>query len=380
MRVGRADRADQFDANFVASAKDFERAAKEDLEQYRTWLDHYAAADQKDRRKHERRLKREQARYRRQVRYRYTRRLAYRYGYAALRFLRATAATCWKAIVLVSVLLFLLAAAFGKWVVVKAQVFALLLVRSLRNAVTWTKPRAYRLAVRSRRRGMQALALVATQSSRAAEWSVAQSKQALGFASLKGSQALALAGTQARSGARAASHAASTSSAWLGARAHDAALAVPPMMQATRHGALRARDFTVAHALGFCDGAALRLKALNETARRLVQRAEPVRQPAIALLTFQPAQGALVPVAPACTALTVFEPAPWTGAAERGINITAPEPLTDPAPEVPSPKRKRHAVKVRPRKPRRGPHRKRHQITAAPGKPRPRRGKRPRAG
>jgi hypothetical protein len=153
------------------------------------------------------------------------------------------------------------------------------------------------------------------------------------------------------------------------------------MMHATRHGALRARDFTVAHALEFRDGAALRLKALSESARRLVsvgQHAEPVPQPAIALLTFQPASGALVPIKTACTALTVFEPAPWTGAAQRGISITAPEP--DAAQEPHGPKRKRHAVKARPRKPRRGPHRKRHQNSAAPGKPRPRRGKRPRAG
>ena len=88
--MGRAARADQFDANFVARAQDFERAAKQDVEQYRAWLDHYAAADQKDRLKHERRLRREQRRYRREVRLRYARRLIYRYTSAFLRFVRTT--------------------------------------------------------------------------------------------------------------------------------------------------------------------------------------------------------------------------------------------------------------------------------------------------
>jgi hypothetical protein len=226
----------------------------------------------------------------------------------------------------------------------------------------------------------QAAAWTGTQSARALTFAGAKGSQAATWTAAQSTQAVAFTGAQAKSGARAFSHAASTSYAWLGARAHETALAVPPMMRATRSGALRAHDFTVAGALRLRDGAARRLVALGESARRLVsvgQRAEPVRQPAMALLTFQRAQGALVPVAPACTALTVFEPAPWTGAAERGLNITTPEPLADPAPEVPSPKRKRHAVKVRPRKPRRGPHRKRQQDSAAPGKPRPRRGKRP---
>jgi hypothetical protein len=155
------------------------------------------------------------------------------------------------------------------------------------------------------------------------------------------------------------------------------------MLHATRRGALRTRDFTRAGTLRLRDGAALRLAALRETMRRsgaAGQRAELGQEPAVALLTFQPAQGALVPVAPSCTALVPFEPAPWTGAAERGINITAPEPVSDPAPESPSPGRKEHGVKARPRKPRRGPRRKRHQNSAVPGKPRPRGKKRPRAG
>ena len=405
MRVGRAARADQFDANFVARAKDFERAAKQDLEQYRAWLDHYAAADQKDRQKHERRLKREQARNRRQVRYRYARRLAYRYGSATLHFILATAASCWKAIVLFSVLVLLLVAATTKWIAVKAQIFALLLVRSARSAIAWTKPRVYRLAVRSRWRTAHGLDWVALQTARmdawaavrrrqaatyagakgsqAATWTAMQGSRAVAFAGAKGSQAATFTSTQARAGARAASHEVANGYAWSAARAQDCARALPPMMQATRRGASRARDYTVAHALAFRDRTTLGLAALGESARRLVAfglRAEAGREPAIALLTFQPAQGALVPVAPASTALTVFEPAPWTGADERGLNITAPEPLTDPAPEVPSPKRKRRAVKARPHKPRRGPHRKHQQNSAASGKPRPRGKKGPRAG
>jgi hypothetical protein len=155
------------------------------------------------------------------------------------------------------------------------------------------------------------------------------------------------------------------------------------MMQAARHGALRTRDVALAGALRLRDGALVGFAALSDAARRLTssgQHAEPVQQPAMALLTLQPPRGALVPVAPACTALTVYEPAPWTGAAERGINITAPEPLTDPAPETPPAKRKRQGVKVRPRKPQRGPHRKQRHSSASPGKPRPRRRKRRRAG
>jgi hypothetical protein len=154
------------------------------------------------------------------------------------------------------------------------------------------------------------------------------------------------------------------------------------MIHATRRQALRARDFARTGTLRLRDSAALRLVALGESARRLVaagQRGAPLPQPALALLTFQPPQGALVPVAPACTALVPFEPAPWTGAAERGINITAPEQPTDPAPDAASPKRKQHGVKARPRKPRRGPRRKRHQNSAVPEKPRPRGRKRPRA-
>jgi hypothetical protein len=374
----------------VARAKDFERAAKQDLEQYRTWLEHYTAADQKDRRKHERRLKREQARYRRRLRYRYARRLAYRYGSATLRFIRATALSCWKAIVLFSVLLLLLAAAIGKWVAVKVQVFALLLVESLRSAVAWTKPRAYRLAVRSRRQVAHAAAWTSEQVSHAVAWSGTKSARALIFAgetgsqaatwtAAKGTQAVAFTGAQLKSGARETAHATAVGSAWLSAKAQACVRAVPPMMRATRRETLRARRFTRVGALRLRDGAVLRLAALRELARRAVsvgKREEQTPQPAIALLTFQPASGALVPIKTACTALTVFEPAPWTGAAQRGISITAPEP--DAAQEPHGPKRKRHAVKARPRKPRRGPRRKRHQSPAAPGKSRPRGRKRPR--
>jgi hypothetical protein len=399
--VGRADSIEQFDANFVAQAKNFERAAKQDLEQYKTWLDHYAAADQEDRLKHERRLKREQARYRRRLRYRYARRLAYRNGSAALRFARATASVVWKTAAISAVLLGLMVAATVKWILVKAQILALLIIRSVQDAVAWTRPRAYRLAVRSRQRTAHGLDWVALQTARmdawaavrrnqasayagakgsqAATWTATQGSRAVAFSSAKSSQALAFTNVQAKAGASTISHAAHTSAEWLGASAHRAALAVPPMMRASRRGALRARRSMRAGAMRLRDGAALRLAALRDAMQRTVNaRDAQIPQPEMKLLTFQPARGALIPVEPPCMAVTVIEPAPWTGAAQRGISITAPEAEPDAAHEPHGPKRKRHAVKARPRKARRGARRKQHQNPATPGKPRPRGKKRPR--
>lgn len=398
-RVGRAGRIHQFDADFVAQAKDFERAAKQDLEQYRTWLDHYAAADQKDRRKHERRLKREQARYRREVRVRYARRLAYRYGSAALRLVRATAASIWKTVAIGAVLLALLVLAIGKWIVVRVRDLALLLARSAQAASAWIRPRAYRLTVRSRRRTAHGLDWVALQTARMDAWAAVRRKkaaafarakgaqaltfskakgaQALAFSSATGSQALAFISAQAKAGARASSRAATSGYAWSAARAEDCARAIPPMMRATGRGALRTRRLTRAGALRFRDATALRLKLMRDIAWRAVAtRGAALPQPPMKLLTFQPARGALIPVEPPRTALAVIEPAPWTGAAQSGINITAPE--SEPGDAATEPKRKPRAMKVRPRKPRRGPRRKRHQSPAAPGKPRPRGRKRPR--
>jgi hypothetical protein len=308
--VGRAARADQFDANFVARAQDFERAAKQDVEQYRAWLDHYAAADQKDRLKHERRLRREQRRYRREVRLRYARRLIYRYTSAFLRFVRTTVKSCWNAAVVLFVFSLLLVLATAKWIAVKAQILALLIVKSVQGATAWIRPRAYRAAIRSRRQSVraatwtgaqvshavawtgthsaQALSFAGAKSSQAAAWTTTQSSRAFTVAGTKGSHALAFTSEQAKAGARAASHAAAASYAWSSARAQDCARAVPPMVQATRREALRARDFAVSHALSFRDGAAQGLVALGESARRLVSfgvSAKPVRQPAIALLT-----------------------------------------------------------------------------------------------
>ncbi len=410
MSVGRADRIDQFDANFVAQAKDFERAAKQDLEQYRNWLEHYAADDAKDRRKHERRLRREQARYRRRLRYRLMRRLAFRYGSTALRFIHAAIAAVWKAVAISAVLLALLAAATVKWIVVRVLVLARLAVRSAHDAMAWTRPRVYRLAVRSRRRISHGLDWVALQTARQAEWAavrrqqarafaeakgsqalaftsakasevlaVGQSKgsQALAFAGAKGSQALAFTSAQAKAGARATSHAVASGYAWSAARAQDCAQAVPPMMRATRRGMLRARRSTRRGVLQFRDGAAVRLAALRDAPRAVKAGYTPMPETGMRLLTFQPSHGALVPVeaAPSCTALAVIEPAPWTGAAQSGINITAPD-AEDNSPSKPE----RKAMKARPRKPRRGPRRKHGHSPATPGKPRPRgKKKRPRA-
>ena len=265
--MGRAARADQFDANFVARAKDFERAAKQDVEQYRAWLDHYAAADQKDRLKHERRLRREQRRYRREVRLRYARRLIYRYTSAFLRFVRTTVKSCWNAAVVFSVFSLLLVLATAKWIAVKAQTLALLIVKSVQGATAWIRPRAYRAAIRSRRQSVRAatwkvrrfhmLSPGRVRTARKPSLSPAQrahklrrgrprkAHRAFTVAGTKGSHALAFTSKQAKAGARAASHAAAASYAWSSTRAQDCARAVPPMVQATRREALRARDFAV---------------------------------------------------------------------------------------------------------------------------------------
>ena len=389
--MGRADSIEQFDANFVARAKDFERSAKQDAEQYRDWLEHYAATEEQDRLSHERRLKRQQAQYRRQVRYRQARRLGYRHGSALLRFLRASFVACWNVAVIFAVLLLLLAMATAKWIAVRAQILAVLLVRRLRAAVAWTKPRAYRIARALRRQGASALAFAGAQAkagAHAASHAASVGTRTASDAATAGARAVShaaivSAGTAsevASAGARAASDAASVGFAWVNARAHDCARALPPMMAATRREALHCREMAGAHAFRLHDIAVVRFRALGQSVRRAVQASERTRQPGMALIAFQPASGALVPVTPACTALTLFEPAPWTGAARCGTNIVAAEPRSDPVPETKSPKRKRHAVKGRRLKPRRGPRRKLHHSPALPGKPRPRGRKRPRRG
>jgi hypothetical protein len=126
--------------------KRFDRAAKEQLAQHRHWLEQYVAAETRDRKRHERRLKQLEVRRRRRLMRQRVLQRCKQGALATLLFLRSTGLAILNRVVGVLIYCFDLLLSSAIWIVAKVYVFARLVLRFASVSFSWGKAKTYALA------------------------------------------------------------------------------------------------------------------------------------------------------------------------------------------------------------------------------------------